>query len=265
MESFLEMYERLIHFDMDQFYQIEGEFYLKFLYDVPEEERPDCVVAFMNISSWLGVSLRDGVWTFYEGADPSELNMTLEFLKQEKEDELESMFAYGIHDYQNPRYAEDFEYPEEWMEEAQIYLKEHYLDFYEKSQGCRYGICLKNSDIPIGYVHLSDNESHDLGYGLRKDFWNQGIMTEAAAAVVGELKKGPLPFITATHDRNNPGSGGVMRNIGMTYQYSYEELWQPKNILVTFRMYQLNFDGKQDRVYRSYWNQYPVHFVEEDV
>lgn len=56
-----------------------------------------------------------------------------------------------------------------------------------------------------------------------------------------------------------------MRKIGMTYQYSYEELWQPKNILVTFRMYQLNFDGQQDQVYRRYWNQYPVRFVEKNV
>ena len=45
-------------------------------------------------------------------------------------------------------------------------------------------------------------------------------------------------------------------------QYSYEELWQPKNILVTFRMYQLNFDGQEDRVYKKYWDKYPVHFIE---
>lgn len=156
-------------------------------------------------------------------------------------------------------------FPLQTMEEAKIYLKENYLDFYEKGEGCRYGVCLKHNNLPIGYIHVSGNESHDFGYGLRKEFWNQGIMTEAAMAVVGELKNGTVPFITATHDRKNPGSGAVMRKIGMTYQYSYEELWQPKNILVTFRMYQLNFDGQQDREYRHYWNQYPVHFVEKNV
>lgn len=50
--------------------------------------------------------------------------------------------------------------------------------------------------------------------------------------------------------------------VGMRYQYSYEEMWQPKNILVTFRMYQLNLDGNENRVYRGYWDQYPKHFVE---
>jgi predicted secreted protein len=56
-----------------------------------------------------------------------------------------------------------------------------------------------------------------------------------------------------------------MKNIGMTYCYSYEEQWQPKNILVTFRMYQLNFDGNNETTYMGYWEKYPNHFVEENV
>ncbi len=72
-----------------------------------------------------------------------------------------------------------------------------------------------------------------------------------------------MNFITATHDIHNSGSGKVMQKIGMKYQYSYQELWQPKKIVVTFRMYQLNFDNKQDRIYMEYWNKYPEHFIEE--
>ena len=53
-----------------------------------------------------------------------------------------------------------------------------------------------------------------------------------------------------------------MRNVGMQYQYSYEEQWQPKNILVTFRMYQLNLDGQEERVYKKYWDNAAVRFVE---
>lgn len=77
------------------------------------------------------------------------------------------------------------------------------------------------------------------------------------------LKQTDIPYITATHDVNNPRSGKVMQAIGMVYKYSYEELWQPKNILVTFRMYQLNFEGDENRVYRRYWNKYSTHFIEE--
>ena len=90
-----------------------------------------------------------------------------------------------------------------------------------------------------------------------------GIMTEACRALIRKRKTTDLPYITATHDRKNPGSGRVMEKIGMIYQYSYEEQWQPKDILVVFRMYQLNFDADQDRVYKKYWNKYPVHFIEK--
>ena len=48
-------------------------------------------------------------------------------------------------------------------------------------------------------------------------------------AVIGQLKQTGIPYITATHDVNNPRSGKVMQTLGMKYQYSYEELWQPKN------------------------------------
>ena len=60
------------------------------------------------------------------------------------------------------------------------------------------------------------------------------------------LKQANIPYITATHDVNNPRSGKVMQAVGMEYKYSYEELWQPKNFLVTFRMYQLNLDGDRE-------------------
>lgn len=106
-------------------------------------------------------------------------------------------------------------------------------------------------------------EHHDFGYGLRKEFWHQGIVLEAGKAVIEQVKKDGLPYITATHDRNNPRSGNVMINLGMKYCYSYEEQWQLKNILVTFRMYQLNFNENKDFVYKKYWNKSNNHFVEK--
>lgn len=63
---------------------------------------------------------------------------------------------------------------------------------------------------------------------------------------------------------NNPHSGYVMKAIGMKYQYTYQELWQPKNKLVYFRMYQLSFVENQN-VYKKYWDMYPTHFIEENI
>lgn len=154
-------------------------------------------------------------------------------------------------------------FPLKTMEEANAYIQKQYLDTYQEPFGYRYAVCLKTDHIPIGYVQVSSSESHDFGYGLRKDFWHKGIITEAGRAVVEELRNSGMPFITATHDIKNPRSGEVMKKLGMIYQYSYEEQWQPKNIPVTFRMYQLNFDGQNNRVYKKYWEQYPVHFIED--
>lgn len=153
-------------------------------------------------------------------------------------------------------------FPVKNLEEARQHLQERYLSQYSRAQSYHYAICLRETGQLIGYANVSDTEARDLGYGFRKEFWHQGFATEAARAILEQLRRDGVPYITATHDVNNPHSGGVMRKLGMQYQYSYEEQWQPKNILVTFRMYQLNLDGK-DRVYRAYWEQYP-HFVEEE-
>ena len=82
--------------------------------------------------------------------------------------------------------------------------------------------------------------------------------------MIRQLKRDGFLYITATHDVKNPRSGEVMKRLGMSYKYTYEEQWQPKDILVTFRMYQLNFDGQDGRVYEGYWDQWAVHFIERD-
>lgn len=148
-------------------------------------------------------------------------------------------------------------FPLQSIEEASLFLRERYLDTYRQPYGYNYAICLKNDNIPIGYVNIGINEPHDLGYGLLKAFWRNGIVTEAANAVIHQVKKDGIPYITATHDIKNPRSGNVMKRLGMLYQYSYKEQWQPKNILTTFCMYQLNLDGQDKRVYKGYLDQSP--------
>ncbi|CDC69252.1 MAG TPA: N-acetyltransferase [Acholeplasmatales bacterium] len=154
-------------------------------------------------------------------------------------------------------------YPMKNLEQAKKFYEERYTFTYLKPQGYAYAICLKSDNFPIGYIKVDMEEPHDFGYGLRKEFWHQGIVSEAAKAVVEQVKKDGLPYITATHDVNNPRSGNVMKKVGMKYCYSYEELWQPKGFFVTFRMYQLNFDGHDDFVYKKYWDMYENHFVEK--
>lgn len=153
-------------------------------------------------------------------------------------------------------------YPLKSIEETKRFYKERYAAKYKLPQAYAYAICLKSDYYPIGYIKVDMEEHHDLGYGLHKEFWHKGITTEAGKAVIEQVKKDGLPYITATHDRNNPRSGMVMQACGMKYCYTYEEQVQPKNIPVFFRMYQLNFTAGDEFVYKKYWNMYSNHFVE---
>lgn len=155
-------------------------------------------------------------------------------------------------------------FPLKTMEEARRFYENSCETKYREKNAYNYAVCLKKDNIPIGYINVSMDNSFDFGYGLRKEFWHRGIITEAGKAVVEQLRKDGIPYITATHDINNPRSGGVMKQLGMKYQYSYEEQWQPKDFPVIFRMYQLNLDGNEDRVYDKYWNISAVHFVETE-
>lgn len=148
------------------------------------------------------------------------------------------------------------------LDDARDFYEARYVRAYRLPCAYRYAICLKAENIPIGYIHVASDDSHDLGYGLRREFWHRGIATEAGRAVIEQVRRDGIPYLTATHDVRNPRSGRVMQRLGMRYQYSYEEQWQPKNRLVLFRMYQLDFDGTEGRVFRRYWERSAVHFVE---
>lgn len=137
--------------------------------------------------------------------------------------------------------------------------------FYEsrwaRPEGAALAVCLKADDVPVGYVTLGMEPPYDLGYGLREPFWHMGIVSEAAQARLEQARRDGIPYVTATHDAENPRSGAVMRRIGMRYAYSYREQWQPKDVPVIFRMYQINLDGAPRAPYAGYREEYES-FVE---
>lgn len=153
-------------------------------------------------------------------------------------------------------------FPVKTREEALQFLREHFL--FPVNLFCiLLCVCLQTDQIPIGYITVHGPDSYDFGYALRKEFWNQGIMTEGARAVVNELKRAGVPYVTATHDVNNPASGAVMRKLGMFLSNIVTKNFvQPKNISVIFRMYQLTLNAPDDQTYYEYWNLHPHHFIE---
>lgn len=157
-------------------------------------------------------------------------------------------------------------FPHSSREDTELFLKDVLLKEYEKSVAYCYAMQLKSNKKLIGFVILHDIDTligyGDLGYALLQEYWGQGLVVECCNAVIKQLKTDGFSYITATHDRNNYQSGRVMQKLGMEYKYSYVEQWQPKNIEVTFRMYQLNFVDSVS-THLAFWDKYSEHFVED--
>ncbi|AMC93000.1 GNAT family acetyltransferase [Erysipelothrix larvae] len=140
-------------------------------------------------------------------------------------------------------------------------LTQRFLSYYDADTSYRYAVCLKEENKPIGYITLGEPDSYDFGYAILSQYQKKGYITEGAHCILNTLSQTQIPYITATHDINNPASGEVMKKLGMKYQYSYTEFWEPKGYDVTFRLYQLNFDPNA-HPYMKYWNLYKRHEIE---
>lgn len=182
-------------------------------------------------------------------------------LRTFEENDMEALFAL-LSDEQVNTFLPWF--PLKTPAEAVHFYHQRFAPQALPPQAYCYAICLKTDRIPVGYVAVKGDDSHDFGYALLSRYWHQGITSEAALAVIEQLRRDQIPLISATHDILNPRSGSVMRRIGMTYRYTYQECVQPKNQLVTFRMYQLDLDGKQNPTYDRYWQVSDVHYIETE-
>ena len=49
-------------------------------------------------------------------------------------------------------------------------FEQRYAPVYQAEHGYAYAICLKEDNVPIGYVNIGTKEPHDLGYALSQKF-----------------------------------------------------------------------------------------------
>lgn len=78
-----------------------------------------------------------------------------------------------------------------------------------------WGIFLKETEKCIGIIDCIEGM---LGYVLGRHYWNKGIMSEAAAAVLQCMfRHTTTREIIAEHNVENVYSGKVLQNIGMNY------------------------------------------------
>ncbi|MFD1470592.1 GNAT family N-acetyltransferase [Hymenobacter caeli] len=93
---------------------------------------------------------------------------------------------------------------------------------HRQGEDVTFAVELKATGEFIGGIGLKIEPRFDraeAGYWLGVPYWNQGLMTEALAAVLRYGFEGlGLNKILATHTTQNPGSGAVMRKNGMVQE-----------------------------------------------
>lgn len=105
------------------FWQYDGEFFMlfynKFMY-TPFTDIPDIAFMYMEINNWQGMSVRCGVWQYYESGafQKGKFERVLSFLRANGEKEMADIYAHGIHDYADGRYQKNYDYPEEWLNDS---------------------------------------------------------------------------------------------------------------------------------------------------
>lgn len=99
------------------------------------------------------------------------------------------------------------------------------LDFYISSyKGPGFGMMamyLKGTDEMIGWCGLQpleDSGEIEVGYGMAKKYWGQGIAYEAALVCMRDGFEKGLERIVAVASPENNNSWGIMEKLGMTYE-----------------------------------------------
>ncbi len=164
------------------------------------------------------------------------------WLRRYTEDDVEDMYAlYGDEEVCCFLPWEPFRS----REETRAYLHRVVYAEYAKPFAYCYAIEERQTRRFIGYVvvtHLDEEtRSGELGYAMRRDCWNRGLMTEAAGAVLARLRENGFARITASHAADNPASGKVMQKLGMTRQQVWETPEGSKDIPAGLHVYAIDF------------------------
>lgn len=122
-------------------------------------------------------------------------------------------------------------YPHRDLKETKSILKE-WVKKYEKPT--EYNWAIVYNGIVIGNIAVvsCDNECYSchLGWQIDVPYWNKGIMTEAAGAVVDYLfDRVGYDRIASGHDTRNIGSGRVMEKTGMKLEGTFRRCCYQKD------------------------------------
>lgn len=147
-------------------------------------------------------------------------------LRPSKPEDAESMFTM-LSDPQSMKYWSD--QPISDMREAIEVLNKD-LESDAQGNSLCWAVCLKGQDKMIGKCILfqfsRDNHRAEIGYLLNREYWRQGLMQQALAAVIdfafNTLK---LHRIEADVDTENAASLGLLEKLGFKREGLFRERW----------------------------------------
>ena len=115
-----------------------------------------------------------------------------------------------------------------WPTHSNIDVTKHVIEMWSNSYADEkkylWAIILKeNGDEPIGSISAvrmdEDISMVHIGYCIGRNWWHQGITSEALKAVIKFFfEEVDVNRIEARHDPRNPNSGKVMQKCGMKYE-----------------------------------------------
>ena len=121
--------------------------------------------------------------------------------------------------------------PHKTIAETKAVLTSWIESYKEKSM---YNWAIEFQGVVIGNISVVDKDDEcftcHLGWQIDKPYWNKGIMTEAAKAVVDYLfDQVHYDRITSGCDTRNIGSSKVMQKIGMTLEGTFRRCCYQKD------------------------------------
>lgn len=142
------------------------------------------------------------------------------FLRRFVVEDAKAMFENWASDSENVRYVTWDPHPNPQVTQASI---ERWLRHYQEENTYKWAICKKeDTKQVIGDISVVSQDPQkeicEVGYILGKNFWGQGIMTEALRAVLHFLLlEVGFKEVQAKYVSLNPASGRVMEKAGMHY------------------------------------------------
>ncbi|MBK4780007.1 GNAT family N-acetyltransferase [Streptococcus lactarius] len=142
------------------------------------------------------------------------------FLRHFVVEDAKAMFENWASDSENVRYVTWDPHPNPQVTQASI---ERWLLHYQEENTYKWAICKKEDPKQvIGNISVVSQDPQkeicEVGYILGKNFWGQGIMTEALKAVLHFLLlEVGFKEVQAKYVSLNPASGRVMEKAGMHY------------------------------------------------